>query len=50
MPARPLHAAWGRVAFPPIEWFIGRVDVVHGTNFVVPPTSRAGAVVMRCTT
>jgi glycosyltransferase involved in cell wall biosynthesis len=36
---------WGRGDFPPIEWFIGDVDVVHGTNFVVPPTRRAGAVV-----
>jgi glycosyltransferase involved in cell wall biosynthesis len=45
MPARPLHAAWGRAAWPPVEWFIGPVDVVHGTNFVVPPTRRAGAVV-----
>jgi glycosyltransferase involved in cell wall biosynthesis len=45
MPARPLHAIWGRASVPPVEWFIGPVDVVHGTNFVVPPTSRAGAVV-----
>jgi glycosyltransferase involved in cell wall biosynthesis len=45
MPARPLHATWARSNRPPIEWFIGPVDVVHGTNFVVPPTHRAGAVV-----
>ena len=45
MPARPLHALWGRSATPPIEWFIGDVDVVHGTNFVVPPSRRAGVVV-----
>jgi glycosyltransferase involved in cell wall biosynthesis len=45
MPARPLHALWQRGAAPPVEWFIGQVDVVHGTNFVVPPTRRAGAVV-----
>jgi glycosyltransferase involved in cell wall biosynthesis len=45
MPARPLHALWGRGAAPPIEWFIGPMDVVHGTNFVVPPTRSAGAVV-----
>ncbi len=44
MPARPLHALWGRVDVPPVEWFIGAVDVVHGTNFVVPPT-RCGGVV-----
>ena len=45
MPARPLHALWARADLPPVEWFVGRVDVVHGTNFVVPPTRRAGAVV-----
>jgi glycosyltransferase involved in cell wall biosynthesis len=45
MPARPLHAAWARWDAPPVEWFVGARDVVHGTNFLVPPTSRAGAVV-----
>jgi glycosyltransferase involved in cell wall biosynthesis len=45
MPARPLHALWSRLDHPPLEWFVGPVDVVHGTNFVVPPTGGAGAVV-----
>jgi glycosyltransferase involved in cell wall biosynthesis len=45
MPARPLHALWRRGDHPSIERFVGPVDVVHGTNFVVPPTSRAAAVV-----
>jgi len=45
MPARPLHAAWSRTSQPPVEWFIGRQDVVHGTNFVVPPTRAAARVV-----
>ena len=45
MPARPLHAAWAPAGFPPLEWFIGDVDVVHGSNFVVPPTRRAARVV-----
>ncbi|HWC40150.1 MAG TPA: glycosyltransferase family 1 protein [Acidimicrobiales bacterium] len=45
MPARPIHRAWSVVSFPPIEWFTGRVDVVHGTNFVVPPSRRAARVV-----
>jgi glycosyltransferase involved in cell wall biosynthesis len=45
MPARPLHALWARRDLPPVEWFIGPADVVHGTNFVVPPTRRAAAVV-----
>jgi glycosyltransferase involved in cell wall biosynthesis len=45
MPARPLHAIWARRDGPPLEWFIGATDVVHGTNFLVPPTRRAAAVV-----
>jgi glycosyltransferase involved in cell wall biosynthesis len=45
MPARPLHALWTRWDAPPLEWFVGRADVVHGTNFLVPPTGRAAAVV-----
>jgi glycosyltransferase involved in cell wall biosynthesis len=45
MPARPLHALWTRGDFPPLEWFVGATDVVHGTNFLVPPTGRAAAVV-----
>ena len=44
MPDRPLRSAWNRSSFPPIEWFIGPQHVVHGTNFVVPPTSRASRV------
>jgi glycosyltransferase involved in cell wall biosynthesis len=45
MPARPLHALWARRDAPPLEWFVGRTDVVHGTNFLVPPTRSAAAVV-----
>jgi glycosyltransferase involved in cell wall biosynthesis len=45
MPARPLHLAWRHLDQPPIEWFVGRVDVVHGTNFVVPPARSAARVV-----
>jgi len=45
MAARPLRAAWSALGRPAIEWWTGPVDVVHGTNFVVPPTRRAAAVV-----
>jgi glycosyltransferase involved in cell wall biosynthesis len=45
MPARPLRAAWSSTSWPPIELFTGPCDVVHGTNFVVPPTRRAAGVV-----
>jgi len=45
MPARPLHFAWRVADIPAIEHFIGAVDVVHGTNYVVPPARRAARVV-----
>lgn len=45
MPARPLHLAWSHLGGPAVEWFVGAADVVHGTNFVVPPTRRAARVV-----
>jgi glycosyltransferase involved in cell wall biosynthesis len=45
MPARPVHRAWRLTSLPPIEWFTGRIDVVHGTNFIVPPARRAARVV-----
>ncbi len=45
MPARPVRALWERRIEVPLELFTGRLDVVHGTNFVVPPTRRAARVV-----
>jgi glycosyltransferase involved in cell wall biosynthesis len=45
VPARLANAAWSHGQWPPIEWLVGAVDVVHGTNFVVPPARRAGRVV-----
>jgi glycosyltransferase involved in cell wall biosynthesis len=45
MAARPLRMLWRRADWPPIEWWTGPVDVVHGTNFVGPP-ARAAAVVV----
>ena len=30
LPARPLHAVWRRVPWPPLELFSGPADVVHG--------------------
>lgn len=44
-PARLLFDAWRRWDWPPGEWWSGRADLVHGTNFVVPPTGRAPAMV-----
>lgn len=45
VPARAVRTAWQRSGFPPVELLAGRCDVVHGTNFVVPPARRAGRVV-----
>ena len=45
IPARAAHAVWARSNRGAIEWWSGPVDVVHGTNYVVPPTRRAGRIV-----
>jgi len=45
MVAGPLLRVWGHFDAPVIEWWTGKVDVVHGTNFVVPPARRAAQVV-----
>lgn len=45
MPAGAFLRLWGRVSFPAIESWVGPVDVVHGTNFVVPPARRAARLV-----
>jgi glycosyltransferase involved in cell wall biosynthesis len=44
MAAQPLRRLWLRLDHPRIEHWTGQVDLVHGPNFVVPPT-RAAAVV-----
>ena len=38
MAARPLRALWERADHPRIDWWTGPVDVVHGPNFVAPPS------------
>ncbi len=43
--ASALHAAWARVEFPPIELLARGRSLVHGTNFVLPPSLRGGGVV-----
>jgi glycosyltransferase involved in cell wall biosynthesis len=44
LPARLLHQAWMRSDWPPIEALTGRLDVFHGTNYVLPPLRRARGV------
>jgi len=45
VPARLLRAAWTYLEVPTVGLFSGRCDVFHATNFVLPPTGRAGGVV-----
>jgi glycosyltransferase involved in cell wall biosynthesis len=45
VPARLLHRAWRHGGLPPAEWFTGSADVIHGTNFLLPPPRRAAGVV-----
>ena len=45
VPARALRTAWTRTDRPRVETLVGRCDVMHGTNFVSPPTRRAREVV-----
>ena len=44
-PTRLVNAVWARADLPPIEWLVGPIDVLHGTNYVVPPARNAGRVV-----
>jgi glycosyltransferase involved in cell wall biosynthesis len=44
IPARALHQLWRRVDWPPLPSG-RRADVVHGTNYIVPPSRRAARVV-----
>ena len=37
--------AWARFDHPTVELWTGPVDVVHGTNFVVPPSRKAARLV-----
>jgi glycosyltransferase involved in cell wall biosynthesis len=43
-PAGPTLRAWGRVDWPRARRSLGDVDVVHGTNYVVPPSGRPSIV------
>jgi glycosyltransferase involved in cell wall biosynthesis len=45
IPATALLRAWERFDHPVVERWTGPVDVVHGTNFVVPPARKAARLV-----
>jgi len=40
LPAAAALRLWARRSTPPMDRWLGDVDVVHGTNYVVPPSSR----------
>lgn len=44
LPARAVHRSWLRSGIPRADRLVGDVDVVHGTNFVLPPTKLPGVV------
>ncbi len=43
-PAAALLRTWSRADVPPGRWWTGVADVVHGTNFAVPPSRSAEVV------
>ncbi len=45
VPARALRALWQRVSWPPTELLVSDADVLHATNFVLPPSRHARGVV-----
>lgn len=45
VPARLVRGGWRRLSFPKVEMLVGEVDVVHGTNFVLPSIRAASGVV-----
>lgn len=45
VPARALRALWQCVGWPPTELLATDADVLHATNFVLPPSKRAHGVV-----
>ncbi len=44
-PARALRSLWQHAGWPPTELLAGHADVLHATNFVLPPSTRARGVV-----
>ncbi|MBK8867874.1 MAG: glycosyltransferase family 4 protein [Actinomycetales bacterium] len=45
VPARVLRALWRVGGWPPVEALTGPADLVHGTNFLLPPSCAAAGVV-----
>ncbi|MGI8773633.1 MAG: glycosyltransferase family 4 protein [Actinomycetota bacterium] len=45
VPARLMRRGWMRFGWPPIERLVGEVDLIHATNFVLPPAKKTAGVV-----
>ena len=45
IPGRFVQRGWRSIGWPPFDWFAGRADVYHFTNFIRPPLSRGRSVV-----
>ena len=45
VPRRIMQACWSRIGWPPIDTFVGRLDIFHGTHFVLP-TVHSGKLVL----
>ncbi len=43
-PRRLMQGCWDHLAWPPVELFVGAVDIFHSTHFVLPATRRAKCV------
>jgi glycosyltransferase involved in cell wall biosynthesis len=43
-PRRALQAGWKTLNWPPYDWFAGRADVYHFTNYIRPPLTRGKSV------
>ena len=44
-PTRWKNALWTQYEWPPISWFTGETDIVHGAFHLLPPSRRAKRVV-----
>jgi glycosyltransferase involved in cell wall biosynthesis len=44
LPARLATRMWARLDRPGVDRWIGAADVIHGTNYVLPPSRRPGVV------
>jgi glycosyltransferase involved in cell wall biosynthesis len=45
VPARSMQATWRRFGKPSVRSLVGAVDVIHATNFVLPPSGSTPGVV-----